>query len=134
MLGGSWVAMSRARSTLSKVISIATKIITLLITAHEPPSGEKMEAPERPQSPGSLPCPAARGAPRRLQPGARTFRIAVVIVVRSPFYEDSQKGTSSIVNPHIEGNLKRFPLVTEMPHSQSRFCSPPCHLRTRKVM
>ena len=37
-LGGSWVVLSGVVSTLIWVISIATLLITLLITGHEPPS------------------------------------------------------------------------------------------------
>ena len=36
LLGGSWVVISGAISPLSKVISIVTLRITLLITTHEP--------------------------------------------------------------------------------------------------
>ena len=38
LLGGSWVDISGVISPLSKVISIVTLFITLLITTHEPPS------------------------------------------------------------------------------------------------
>ena len=38
LLGGSWVVISELRSRRSKVISIVTLLITLLITTHEPPS------------------------------------------------------------------------------------------------
>ena len=38
VLGGSWVVISWVVSPLIWVISIATLLITLLITTHEPPS------------------------------------------------------------------------------------------------
>ena len=38
LLGGSWVVLSGVICPLSKVISIVTLPITLLITTHEPPS------------------------------------------------------------------------------------------------
>ena len=38
ILGGSWVVRSGVISHLSRVVSIVTLLITLLITTHEPPS------------------------------------------------------------------------------------------------
>ena len=38
VLGGSWVVISGVRSPLVWVITIVTRLITLLITTHEPPS------------------------------------------------------------------------------------------------
>ena len=38
LLGGSWVVISGVISPLIRVISIATLVITPLITTHEPPS------------------------------------------------------------------------------------------------
>ena len=38
LLGGSWVVISGVISPLIRVISIVTRVITLLIITHEPPS------------------------------------------------------------------------------------------------
>ena len=48
--GGSWVLISREMSTLRRVIGIATILITLLITTHEPPSKQPQTSTLNPAS------------------------------------------------------------------------------------